>query len=262
MIPRAFITEWQHFAPWQRDVQIEQDLVISRILVELFNDTTLMRELLFRGGTALHKLYFDSPTRYSEDLDFVQKNAGPIGPIVKSIQGLLDGWLKRSGTESRRDGFRIYYSFIAESDPNQTSKVKIEINTREHFSVYPEEDISFRVKSRWYEGFTAIKTYHIDELAATKLRALYQRKKGRDLFDLAQLIQNHLIDNARVIKAFKEYLDHQGVATSKVQFQRNLEEKLNDDVFTHDTDIIILPPISYDPHKAGEMVMQLIDLLD
>ena len=73
MIPQAYITEWQNEAPWQSDDQIEQDLIISRIIVELYNNEFLKEELLFRGGTALTKLFLDEPLRYSEDLDFVQR---------------------------------------------------------------------------------------------------------------------------------------------------------------------------------------------
>ncbi len=82
MIPRAHITGWRCRAPWSTDAQIEQDLVICRALVDIFSDGLAAREAAFRGGTALHKLYFETPGRYSEDLDLVQVNAGPIGPIT------------------------------------------------------------------------------------------------------------------------------------------------------------------------------------
>ena len=55
MIPRDYITEWRAVVPWVEDVQVEQDLVISRALVEIFSHPHLAKELAFRGGTALHK---------------------------------------------------------------------------------------------------------------------------------------------------------------------------------------------------------------
>ena len=55
MISRAYITAWRSKAPWLTDAQVEQDLVVSRIIVELFSDEFLAREVAFRGGTALHK---------------------------------------------------------------------------------------------------------------------------------------------------------------------------------------------------------------
>ena len=52
MIPRPYIAAWQEHAPWKSFSQIEQDLVISRTLVELFSDDFLLENLAFRGGTA------------------------------------------------------------------------------------------------------------------------------------------------------------------------------------------------------------------
>jgi len=244
VIPQAYITEWQNVAPWQRDVQIEQDLIMSRMIVEFYRDQYLRDQVLFRGGTALYKLFFKKPLRYSEDLDFVQRNPGPIKPIVKAIQNLINPWIGKSNTEQRKDGFRIYYRFQAESDPEQTAKIKVEINTREHFTVFPEEEINYSVDSQWYKGNSVIKTYHIDELAGTKLRALYQRKKGRDLFDLQELIKRRMITPKRVIKAFQAYLDHQDLSISQKEFLTNLREKISDDIFIHDIDIFLLPTTS------------------
>jgi len=89
MIPRAYITEWTQYAPWKSNEQVEQDLVICRVLVEIFSDTFLSKELAFRGGTALHKLYLHPQARYSEDIDLVQINEGPIGLILDRIRALL-----------------------------------------------------------------------------------------------------------------------------------------------------------------------------
>ncbi len=69
MIPRPHIAKWQKFAPWRDFAQVEQDLVISRTLVEIFSDDFLSSQLAFRGGTALHKLYLHPASRYSEDID-------------------------------------------------------------------------------------------------------------------------------------------------------------------------------------------------
>ena len=70
MIPKPFIDEWRTHAPWTLPAQVEQDLMISRAIVDLYNDQNLVDKLAFRGGTALHKLYMNPATRYSEDLDF------------------------------------------------------------------------------------------------------------------------------------------------------------------------------------------------
>ena len=82
MIPRDYVTAWRPTAPWVEDAQVEQDLVISRALVEMFSHPVLARSLAFRGGTALYKLYLTPAARYSEDIDLVQVEAGPAGWVV------------------------------------------------------------------------------------------------------------------------------------------------------------------------------------
>jgi len=84
MIPRADIVQWREFAPWISDAQIEQDLIISRLLVEFYQDDLIRGKLLFRGGTALHKIHLHPAVRYSEDLDFVQRDAQGIGDVLSA----------------------------------------------------------------------------------------------------------------------------------------------------------------------------------
>jgi len=180
LIPEAFIISWQKETPWQSNDQIEQDLILSRILVEVYDHPFLSKELLFRGGTAISKMYLKKPVRYSEDLDFVQVKPGGIKDIVEAIQQTLAPWLGKSTTEPRRNGFRIFYRFNPESNLEITRKIKIEINTREHFTHFPKLNLYYEVDSAWYSNSCNVVTYDLDELAGTKLRALYQRRKGSD----------------------------------------------------------------------------------
>ncbi len=69
MIPRDFITAWRLHAPWAANAQIEQDLVISRALIDIFTDTKLASSLAFRGGTALYKLFLTLPLRAAGGAD-------------------------------------------------------------------------------------------------------------------------------------------------------------------------------------------------
>jgi len=261
MIPSAFIIEWQHSAPWPSDEQVEQDLLLTRILVEIYQNKYLNEQLLFRGGTALNKLFFPAPVRYSEDLDFVQKKPGPIKKIVKTIQELVDPWLGKSSTESRKDGFRIFYQFIPESDPEGKKRIKIEINTREHFNIFPLNSIEFALSSRWYSGRCDLRTYDLDELLGTKLRALYQRKKGRDLFDLDWAVRTQKVDVNKIVTAFKSYLQFQGNTVTAKQYLLNLQLKLNDYTFQHDLDNYLRPGISYNLLAASENIKKIIKLI-
>ena len=100
MIPQDFIAEWKQTVPWPQNDQVEQDLIICRALVEIFNHPDLQDQLAFRGGTALFKLHLP-PLRYSEDIDLVQVYAGPIGPVMSALQGKLNPWL---GIPKRKQG--------------------------------------------------------------------------------------------------------------------------------------------------------------
>lgn len=106
-----------------------------------------------------------------------------------------------------------------------SAKLKIEINTTEHFQVLPLKTEKFSVNSKWFNGRANILTCDIDELMATKLRALYQRRKGRDLFDLWYVSTQQLINPARVANIFQKYCANDGIEISGEQFIQNLESK-------------------------------------
>ena len=86
MIPQAYIQAWREHAPWPNPAQVEQDLIICRALCDLFNAPALAGKIAFRGGTAIHKLQFKQPLRYSEDIDLVQQF--PAGDPRQDVQGV------------------------------------------------------------------------------------------------------------------------------------------------------------------------------
>lgn len=92
MIPENFVLQWQENAPWQSLSMVEHDLVISRTLIDLYQNDVVRNALVFRGGTALNKLYIKPPARYSEDIDLVQQTSAPIGPVIDAIREALKPW--------------------------------------------------------------------------------------------------------------------------------------------------------------------------
>ena len=252
MIDRAYITEWQQTAPWPQRYQVEQDLVICRALVEIFNHPLLTEQLAFRGGTALFKLHLP-PARYSEDIDLVQVQAGPIGPVMDALQEKLNPWLgipKRKQSEGR-----VTLTYRIESEEGLPMKLKVEINSREHFSVLGFDRRQFSVESRWFKGSAAILTYQLDELLGTKVRALYQRKKGRDLFDLWKAFICTGINPEQVIRCFLKYMEHEGHRVSRAEFEQNLSEKLQDHRFLEDISPLLIMNSGWDFQSAANFVM-------
>ncbi len=235
MLPEAFITEWKLDHPWVQDEFVEQDLILSRLLVELYSNKIIKNELLFRGGTALHKIFLSKPYRYSEDLDFVQINPGSIGPIISEIRKVVRTIINsKPRYEAHHGRVILRYKYKAENPPHPTMKIKIEINSREHFALDEIHFIPFGYNSQWSSGLTKISTYSIEELLATKLRALYQRRKGRDLFDI--WISKELnIDNYKVINFCQKYFEKEGLSISRKLFLSNLEDKIKNPQFQLDT---------------------------
>ena len=187
------------------------------------------------GGTALHKLFFNSAGRFSEDLDFVQRDNGPIGELVDAIRGCLDYWLGEPRTKRNHGRFTLFYQFETEIEPIVTRKIKIEINTREHFNVDPYNYEIYSVENNWFSGECRVLTYSLAELLATKLRALYQRKKGRDLYDFWFVSDENIDVNIKsIIEIFKQYMKLGGEAVSRAEFEMNLYRKKNDKVFNSD----------------------------
>ena len=222
MIPRDYITEWRASAPWIPDWQVEQDLVISRALVDIFTHPLIGKSLAFRGGTALYKMHIKPPARYSEDIDLVQVTAEPIGPVMEALREKLDPWLGKPNWKQNEGRVTLNYRFGSEDVPPLNLNLKVEINSREHFSVFGFAKIPFVVSSRWYSGSAAITTYELDELLGTKLRALYQRRKGRDLFDLAVALDNPAVVPAGIVSAFLEYVEREGIITLPAPCLKNI----------------------------------------
>ena len=226
MIPETNITAWSLNAPWAEPRQVEQDLIISRALVEIFNHDLLGTELRFRGGTALNKIIFPEPLRYSEDIDLVRTTAGPIGPILDAMRDLLEPWLGQANFVSSQVAPKLRFRVPADDDPEAQIRLKVEINIAEIEAFDPPASIAYVVENPWFTGNTTIASFSPEELLATKLRALLQRDKGRDLFDL-----DHAFDALpelsldRIVELFVRYLDQQGQAISRAEAEQRMLAK-------------------------------------
>lgn len=263
MIPQNYIIEWKNSAPWKDNAQVEQDLILSRAIVDLYSDPILKEKLIFRGGTALHKLYSPIQERYSEDLDFVQKTAEPIGNVLRHLHDVLNPWLGEPKWKQTHGRVTFYYAYESEISPIRKMKIKLEINTREHHAYDELVHLPFGIKSPWFDGTTEVLSYTLEELMGTKLRALYQRKKGRDLFDLWVMMQHYPhLNKEKVIECFLFYLEKEGNLISRAEFEKNMNHKLKDKVFMDDMTPLLSPNRPYSHVDAYAVVQEsLIALL-
>lgn len=202
--------------------------------------------------TALHKLHFPKPLRYSEDIDLVRSAAGPVGPILDRIRQTLEPWLGMAAIDRTESATKLRFRTEAE-DSSAEIKLKIEINTRERQAFDPPQAIPYAVDNPWYAGRSNISTFSREELLATKLRALLQRQKGRDLLDLFQAFEAFEDLNAvRIVECLGLYLERDGTPVSRAQAEQRMFAKLAAPRFIAD----IRPLLS--PAQAAKLTNETI----
>ena len=254
MLPKAYIEQWKLYSPWKQDEFVEQDLILSRLLIELYSSKIITDNLAFRGGTALHKLFLKIPYRYSEDLDFVQIKAGDIGAILSELRKIIKRIIPTTPKYLKsKSNNTLIYSYDAENPPNPKMKIKIEINTREHFTFDGINNLKLECKSDWFTGSSDIVTFSNEELLATKLRALYQRKKGRDLFDL-WVARELKPEFKKTVIILKSYLNNEDLSINNKEFLNNLSAKIEDPIFQNDITPLIRNSSVYALKEAFEYV--------
>ena len=262
MINRESILSWNEQAPWKNHEKVEQDLLICRSLVAIYSDEFLASQLAFRGGTALHKLYLSPQPRYSEDIDLVQIHPGPIKDILFRLGEVLS-FMPNKVTKPKRYNNTMLFRMESEIPPTVPIRLKVEINCYEHFDVLGLVKNPFSVENSWFTGQAELTTYKLTELLGTKMRALYQRRKGRDLFDLYVGLTQGQYDADEIIQCYNRYMAFvvENPPTYK-QFVNNMEAKLNDEEFLGDTMGLLRAELSFDPLTAYQVVKEtLIDRL-
>jgi len=251
MIPASDITKWGVDHPWSARDQVEQDFLLSQAICEIANDSLLGNELIIRGGTAFHKLFLPKPYRYSEDLDYVRKNAGGIGPIMARLVtiGAKLGYRTNSNLAKYP---KAYWKGTSES--GRPIKIKIEINTYERSPALPLTTVRHVINAECYSSQADVVAFRPEELTATKIRALYQRSKGRDLFDIWLSLEVLSHDPSGIIAAFSPYRPDGMTAELAI---KNLERKLENWQFLEDLDgLAILQELNYDQKQAGAVVIE------
>jgi predicted nucleotidyltransferase component of viral defense system len=262
LIPQAFITEWQARAPWPQPVQIEQDLILSRLMIEVATREPLADEFVMRGGTCLHKLHLPKPHRYSEDLDYVRRARSGVGPYLDALRELAaDVGLEVQSVEQKRTLVHVILDAEPTTLPGRI-RIKIETNIAETEFFQEPITIEHAVDSRWWRGEAKVPTFALTEMMATKVRALYQRSKGRDLFDLWLVLTTCSPDPATIVAGLRHYMED-GVFSYR-ELAANLRGKLEDADFRSDLDPLLLAvPDGYTVDGAADLVVeQLGALLD
>jgi predicted nucleotidyltransferase component of viral defense system len=191
------IIAWRAHASWSLDAQVEQDLLLTHAMAAIFADPFLSSQVAMRGGTVLHKVHLAPAARYSEDIDLVLVGDRPISHINRALVRVLEPLLGRPkdrlltsvqlavrNLQQPSKLSRLVYTYTPTVQPPSIMKVKIEVNYSERTPCYAVTDLSYAPPLNGLSGSIVLKSYDLDEMLGTKMRALLQRTQGRDLFDL------------------------------------------------------------------------------
>ncbi len=169
---------------------------------------------------------------------------------------MLDPWLGEPRRKLKEGRVNLVYRFDSEDVPPLRLRLKVEINTREHFTALGVERVPFEVDNPWFRGAADVPTYGIDELLATKLRALYQRKKGRDLFDVWYALDQDRISPQALLSCFERYLGEEDRTVTRAQFEENLLTKRSQPDFREDVWALLRSGVDWDVDVAVDSVLR------
>lgn len=253
MIPAQVIAAWRTTHPWIDDRQVEQDLILTRLAIEIAEHPELRDRLVWRGGTCLHKIVMPKPLRYSEDLDYVAygiagAHFGPVLSALRDVAATVGLDVARTKSKQRKLEIRLRFDPAGEGAP---VNIKVEINIDEVESLLPLERRTLRVDTGWWRGESEVLTFEPAEMIGTKFRALAQRSKGRDLNDL-ELARLHLeLDDEQLAACAAHYLHHEGISSN--EFKARLFAHLSDPNFVDDVARFITDPShTFEPDRLVE----------
>lgn len=186
---------------------VEKDYFLTLLLDGISHEPRLKEGFVFKGGTALRKIYFKN-YRYSEDLDFTLRQALP----GRELSGALDSVMEYLRREYNAD-FRIR---DFDSKPHFTdariqfaglnggrNTIAVDIGADEKIM---DNVVEMPIINPYYEAKFSVKTYSLEEIAAEKLRSLLQRTRVRDYYDVWFLLtqKKKRLDAKKIRKIFLE----------------------------------------------------------
>ncbi len=231
----------------------ELDFRLVKILEAIYHDDFLAKRLYMKGGTAINKLYLKDTSRLSVDLDF--NHIGAKEEVLKERQALREHICKilekhdeeciiHSKHRYEQTTIKARYKTLY----GMTRSLKIEISHVERFPILPP--VQKQIKTP--EGNSEVTTYTLEELTSTKLRALMERSKGRDVYDLYFI--SKLKPNPTITRKMFLYYFYRSrkIFNSKIHYQ-NLTKRYETN-YVDDVSAFIKPTVRFDLSKAAKEV--------
>jgi hypothetical protein len=185
-----------------------------------------------------------------------------LGKPQRSVWESLKLAVRNAARPSRV--LRMTYDVPSVVEPGKFLRIVVEANVTERTPHRSICELPFGFLFRKEQIETIVRGYEINEMLGTKMRALFQRRRGRDLFDLYRALTMRVagLDAGAVIESFCHYLEKEEVRACRAEFTSLLEGHLDDPGFCSDLNDLLRQGIDYDPHEAARLVQrELIDLL-
>ena len=207
MIPEEAFDGWRRTVPWQSPHEIEQDLVLSRLIAEIAQHPVLGPALALKGGTCLHKLWLPDPWRYSEDLDYSISGKASLDTIKGTIVSVgrrvgFSGFTASTGRTAQPIHHTRLIGHFRDGSP---MSVKFDIDPHAGEPALPYARQPFVVDSPWFQANTEVNCYSPAEMLASKVAALYGRRRHRDLYDIWAAIRAGVTTPREVSGCFYRY---------------------------------------------------------
>lgn len=264
----------QAVVPWPSLIQVEQDLLLCLAMVAIFSHAPIAQQVAMRGGTVLHKIHLEPASRYSEDIDLVVIDPRVAEEEIKA--GIEDALLEVFGKPQQHFWedlklavrnvarpsrvLRFIYDIPSVMAPTRTLRVEVEVNVTERVPYLAVVHLPFSVPFQDGDRGANIASFDIHEMLGTKMRALFQRRKGRDLFDLFWAFNEskQTISVPKVIRCFQHYMGQEGTKVGRGEFTAHLAESLGDRNFRSDMTPLLLSGLVYDVSRAGMFVRDVL----
>lgn len=250
-ILRRLAREWK-----LRLDDVEKHYVLGWILFGI-SKSTVARNLAFKGGTSLSKIYFPSEWRLSEDLDFTVLDDVDFDKIIKILDEEIPSrvneesqiLLKQKEKPHTNEGYLQYK--MGYNGPIGNGTIKIE-TTRERFVGYMETKNVANIPSDFDYPKFSVQVYTLETLIGEKLRTVLERGYVRDYYDVWRLLKEKEFDRSKALKMFNEKCKAKGITFSSIDqfFPDGIIETLRPHLQTS------LVRLSRDPPPALETMLE------
>ena len=190
---------------------VEKDYVLGWLLAGIANDSQLSQTWIFKGGTCLKKMHFET-YRFSEDLDFTLTQSEHLNEqfLLERFREVAVWVYDQSGIRipsetlrfelydnprgGRNGEGRVYYQGPLRP-PYNLPKIKLDITPDEVLVLDPERHPAFHPYADDPPDGIWVQSYAYTELFAEKIRALHERARPRDLYDVMNMYRR---EDARI----------------------------------------------------------------